>query len=296
MIRYGFLVAATLATLAVTITAQQPPPASATSKLTTVLADLAGTVAQESRAVSTQRVGASAVNAADILRATSVKDAVQGRRLRIDASNQVQVYILVDAVTDAVQRQLTDAGVTIDGADAASRRVQAHLPVTRLTAVAQLGIVNAIRLPTYARPRVGATTSEGDSILSSDAARAQFALDGTGVRVGVISDGIKGIFEALCTTCTGIATGPMATNDLPTAIGTRNAAGGERRHLRRHRRTVVSSEPGSRSSCRRRRHRRARSRAPAPRVPRCSRLSTTSRRARSCPSPTATPISRSTRP
>ena len=222
MIRYGFLVAASLAILAVTINAQQTAPVAANSKLTTVLAALAGSVSQESGAVTTQRV---AVPAADMMRATSVQDAVQGRRLRIDANNEVQVYILVDQVTDAVQRQLTDAGVTIEIADVASRRVQAHLPVTRLNAVAQLGIVNAIRLPTYARPRVGATTTEGDPILYSDAARAQFGVDGTGVRVGVISDGIKGVFASLCLSCSGPVAGPMATGDLPASIGTRNVAG-----------------------------------------------------------------------
>src|SRR5262249_39795194 len=124
----------------------------------------------------------------------SVQDAMRGRRLRIDANNEVQVYILLSSVTDETVQQLTAAGVTIEIRDAARRRVQAHLAVSRLDAVASLGIVDAIRLPTYARHHAGAKTTEGDTILFAADVRSQFALDGTGVRVGVISDGLKGVF------------------------------------------------------------------------------------------------------
>jgi hypothetical protein len=214
MKRYGLLVAASLAALAATINAQQPDTSSALGKLTTVLADLV-TAPGGSTAVTTESA-----------RPRSVRDAMRNRRLRIDANNEVQVYILLSAVTDATVGQLTDAGVTIEIRDAARRRVQAHLPVSRLLAVAQLGIVDQIRLPTYARARTGNALTEGDAILHTDAVRAQFGLDGTGVRVGVVSDGIKGVFATGCTTgCAGVDGGPIATGDLPTATGTRTSAG-----------------------------------------------------------------------
>jgi hypothetical protein len=214
MMRYGLLIAAALAALAATINAQQPDPSAAGSKLTTVLADLVSTP------------GGSAALTTQSARPRSVRDAMQSRRLRIDANNEVQVYILMSAVTDDTVRQLTDAGVTIEISDAARRRVQAHLPVSRLTAVAQLSVVDAIRLPTYARPRTGNTLTEGDAILHADTVRAQFGLDGTGVRVGVVSDGIKGVFKTGCTTgCAGVDGGPIATGDLPAAAGTRTSAG-----------------------------------------------------------------------
>jgi len=156
----------------------------------------------------------------------AVQDAVQGGRLRIDAGGNVQVYILMSSVTDDTVKQLTDAGVTIEIRDDARRRVQAHLPATRLDAVAQLDVVDAIRLPTYARHHVGKVTTEGDTILFSADVRSQFSLDGTGVRVGVISDGLKGVFATGCTTaCAGVADGPIATGDLPAATGVRNASG-----------------------------------------------------------------------
>ncbi|MGH9140536.1 MAG: S8 family serine peptidase, partial [Vicinamibacterales bacterium] len=214
MMRYGFLIAASLAALAVTATAQQVSVTPPDSKLTTVLADLVAAS------------GSSTTQLSESARPTSVRNAMQARRLRIDANNEVQVYILMAAVTDDTVGQLTAAGVTIEIRDAARRRVQARLPVSRLTAVAQLAVVDAIRLPTYARARAGNTLTEGDAILHADAVRAQFGLDGTGVRVGVVSDGIKGVFATGCTTgCAGVDGGPIATGDLPGATATRTSAG-----------------------------------------------------------------------
>lgn len=186
--------------------------AQSTSKLTTVLADLA-------------RAGSFTAQSADSA-PTSVQNAVRSRRLRIDANNEVQVYILVSELTDETVRQLSDAGVTVEIRDAARRRVQAHLPVSRLNSVAGLAIVDAIRLPTYARRRTGAALTEGDAILYADAVRQQLGVDGTGIRVGVVSDGLKGVFETGCTTsCVGVAGGPIASADLPSANGVRNTAG-----------------------------------------------------------------------
>jgi hypothetical protein len=186
------------------------------SKLTSVLADL---VRANARAGGTTTLSVDAMP-------RSVQDAMQSRRLRSEANNEVQVYILLSSVTDDTVQQLVAAGVTIELRDEARRRVQAHLPVARLDAVAQLAIVDAIRLPTYARRRAGKVTSEGDTIVFADAVRSQFTLDGTGVRVGVISDGLKGVFATGCTTsCTGVDGGPIATGDLPEAGGTRNASG-----------------------------------------------------------------------
>ncbi len=190
------------------------PVGAQSSKLTTVLGDLVR--ANQGRATTL------AVDAMP----RAVQDAVRGGRLRIDPGGNVQVYILMSSVTDDAVKQLTDAGVTIEIRDAARRRVQAHLAVTRLDAVAQLAIVDAIRLPTYARHHIGKVTTEGDTILFADAVRSQFSLDGTGVRVGVVSDGLKGVFATGCTTaCQGVDGGPMSTGDLPASTGVRNASG-----------------------------------------------------------------------
>ena len=222
-----FLLVSSIALLTVTATAQRADVggSAASSKLTRVLAELVQSVAQETGQVTARRAGSATSLSVDAL-PRSVQDAVQSRRLRFGTNNDVQVYILLNAVTDETVRQLTDAGAVIEIRDAARRRVQAHVPVARLQSIAQLEIVDAIRLPAYARRRVGQVTTEGDAILYADAVRQQFGLDGTGVRVGVVSDGLKGVFATGCTTsCAGVAGGPIATGDLPSAVGVRNASG-----------------------------------------------------------------------
>src|SRR5450759_5201649 len=117
------------------------------SKLTTVLADLARSVAQEdTRQATTRRLAPTAALSADSM-PRSAADAMRGGLLRINANNEVQVYILMSDVTDATVAELTAAGVTIEIRDAARRRVQARIPVTHLEAVAELAVVDAIRLP-----------------------------------------------------------------------------------------------------------------------------------------------------
>lgn len=195
-------------------------------KLTTVLADLARVVPQELDEQVPEGVARPLV-VTDL--PGSVQDATQGRQLRVDDNNGVQVYLLLQEVTDARVEQLIKAGVTIEIVDAPGRRVQARLPASRLQRVAALSFVNFVRLPNYARPHAGSVVTEGEAIHNADVARAQFGVNGTGVRVGVISDGIRGIFALGCTTkpCAPIPApnGPIETRDLPQAVGTRDAKG-----------------------------------------------------------------------
>jgi hypothetical protein len=194
------------------------------SKLSSVLADLSGAVTQQTEAVAPS--GATQLLAVNLdAMPKSVQDAVQGRRLRMNANGEVQVYVLMSAWTSDNQDALVAAGATIEIVDAPRRRVQAHVPVSRLRAIAALPFVTFVRLPTYARVHAGSVTTEADAILNADVSRQQFSLDGTGVRIGVISDGIKGIFATGCRTCPGASDGPIATGNLPGATGTRTPAG-----------------------------------------------------------------------
>ncbi len=225
-VAHGFLVALASAAIGLTVSAQRQstPPAPA-SKLTTVLADLAGAVPQTSAGAALTSGAQSAARVALDAMPKSVQDAARERRLRLDDNNEIQVYILLADLGDETLAALKAAGATIEISDPARLRVQARVSASRLQAIAALGAVNAVRLPTYARRRTGSVTSEGDHILNADAVRLQYGLDGTGVRVGVASDGLKGVFATACTTCGGLATGPIASGDLPAATGTRDASG-----------------------------------------------------------------------
>src|SRR5436190_4705244 len=125
-----------------------------TSKLTTVLADLVR---------ANEASGAALPLAADRM-PKSAQDAIQGRKLRLDSSGAVQVYVLVEAISDDNLARLAVAGAAIEISDALHRRVQAHVAIDRLRAVAALPFVDFVRLPNYAVTPVGAVTPEGGSI------------------------------------------------------------------------------------------------------------------------------------
>ncbi|MFQ5668520.1 MAG: IPT/TIG domain-containing protein [Candidatus Binatia bacterium] len=155
----------------------------------------------------------------------AIRDVVDAGRMRLSDDGYVQVYIHVTDITDANLNTLTSYGVWRELHDEQQRIVQARVPAQRLEAVAALAFVEHVRLPDYGYPNVGSVTTEGDAILNADQVRALFGVDGTGVTVGVISDGIGGIFATGCTVCGGLPGGPIATGDLPATTGTRNAGG-----------------------------------------------------------------------
>jgi Subtilase family len=199
------------------------------SKLTTILADLSRSIPQD-LGPTPQADGRTAAAFNPKSFPKTARDAVRGHQLRFNSKSEAQVYILMSAVTDKNLETLKANGVSIEIPDAAHRRVQASVPLTRLQAVGALPFVNFVRLPTYAVRMTGLVDTEGDVIHHAEQARTQFVMDGSGVKVGVISDGIKGIFEpcpspGVPCTVKGLANGPTSTGDLPASTGLRNASG-----------------------------------------------------------------------
>jgi hypothetical protein len=142
--------------------------------------------------------------------------------MRIDDTASLQVYIYVDSVTSNALSQLQDLGVRIEIADADAGIVQGWIPYTQLDAVSALYFVDRITVPSFGVSRLApcvnnptiTCVTEGDAIHNSDALRA-LGFDGSGVKVGVISDGIDSLCEA------------VAADELPnnvTAFGTCNDA------------------------------------------------------------------------
>src|SRR5262245_25948431 len=125
---YAFVAAAFIAAAA--RPSAQDASADPSAKLTTVLQTLAGAVPQDDGRASTQRTTATRLSVDALPK--EVQDAVATRRLRITDDRDVQVYILMPAVSDDRLDQLRQAGVTIEITDAAHRRVQARVPASRL--------------------------------------------------------------------------------------------------------------------------------------------------------------------
>ena len=133
--------------------------------------------------------------------------------MRVTNNGEVQVYIEVSAIDSQNLSELRSFGVTVQviGNSKPDKSkgevltkvptVQGLLPITMINQVSALPFVRYIRLPDYGFKSTGSVDSEGDQILQAAQVRSQFGVDGTGIRVGVISDGIGGIFATGCTSC-----------------------------------------------------------------------------------------------
>ena len=75
-------------------------------------------------------------------------------------------------------------------------RAQGWIAAERLDALRGARGVLSAAAPSYAVSARGSAVSEGDAALGAAAARERFGVDGTGVRVAVISDGIRGLAAA----------------------------------------------------------------------------------------------------
>jgi hypothetical protein len=132
--------------------------------------------------------------------------------VKVDEDGNIHTYIRVSSLDNLEGAQLESCGVKIEIVNEEYGIVQAWIPPNRLDEVAQLGFVQRIVPPGYAVNRVGVETTEGDVVLNANQVRA-LGFDGTGVRVGVISDGVDSMAAS------------QASGDLPATVTIQTHAG-----------------------------------------------------------------------
>lgn len=125
-------------------------------------------------------------------------------------------YVAIDAVASGSVESLASA-LKAAGAEKVTtvgRYASAVVPIEGLAQLRDSAAVKFAR-PILAKTNVGLTTSQGDRSMRADKARSQQGVDGTGTKVGILSDSFS------CTTGT-LAGGPwtstaqdIANNDLP---------------------------------------------------------------------------------
>jgi len=130
---------------------------------------------------------------------------------RVDHQGRVQVSIELEEVTDGALDALRHAGVEIEIYDTSGRVVEGWVSPMRVDRVAALPGVRLIDLPSYGVSNTGSVASQGDTVIRADQLRALGAT-GSGVKVGVLSDGISGL------------TSSIASGDLPASGVTMPAA------------------------------------------------------------------------
>ncbi len=125
--------------------------------------------------------------------------------VRVNEIGDIQTYIYVSTVGVVELEELEAYQVSIEIVNLQLGMIQAWVPYDRIAEVAQRPFVKRITPSSYAVTRLGRETTEGDAILRAQALRAR-GFDGSGVKVGVISDGVDNRAAA------------QATGDLPANI------------------------------------------------------------------------------
>ena len=126
-------------------------------------------------------------------------------QLKFEADGRVLVDM--DAtVTDGLLAEIRRVSGTVVGSVPRFHFIRARVPLAALESLAAQTNVTFIKRAVQARTFTGSVNSQGDVTHGAGQARANFFADGTGVKVGVISDSIDYLANA------------QATGDLPTNV------------------------------------------------------------------------------
>ncbi|MGD8370451.1 MAG: S8 family serine peptidase [Syntrophobacterales bacterium] len=114
--------------------------------------------------------------------------ALSNSLVRVNDEGKIQTYLHVHSLGAQEKALLETYGIVIEIVNEEFGLVQAWVPFDRIDEVVTLPFVKRITPPSYGTTRVGSVTTEGDAILRAAELRA-LGVDGSGIRVGVISDG-----------------------------------------------------------------------------------------------------------
>ncbi|OPZ45107.1 MAG: Tk-subtilisin precursor [Euryarchaeota archaeon ADurb.BinA087] len=112
-------------------------------------------------------------------------------------SDLVHVYIQVEP---GYSTSMLDPVVTeVVARDEAHHRIAAWIDLSKSRGISKMKGVQLITLVSPPRSSTGSVTTEGDAILHSDLVRGGGSPTGEGIKVGVISDGINSLADAVVT-------------------------------------------------------------------------------------------------
>jgi hypothetical protein len=96
-------------------------------------------------------------------------------------------------VTDGLLQAIGSAGGKVLSAFPAFGAVRARIPVRRIDEVASLDEVRRIEPRQQFLLNTGSAVSEGDAAHGAPTARSVHSIDGTGIKIGILSDGVDGL-------------------------------------------------------------------------------------------------------
>jgi hypothetical protein len=136
----------------------------------------------------------------------SVANPLANRAVLPGQEGVVEVYVYTHILTQTEIQALQQHGVHIYATDPPSRTVYAAVAVKDLETVAALSFVRWISLPSWSLLHTGSVTSAADTVLRAAEARTTFGIDGSGVRIGIISDSLLNLQDS------------VASGDLPANV------------------------------------------------------------------------------
>lgn len=109
---------------------------------------------------------------------------------------RIRVDIRTEGDTATLATMLAAADFEVELVVPDLGRWQGWIPADQIEAISQIEGVLSVGEPTYGSFAAGAALSEGDQALNAALARALYDVDGSGVHIAVISDGIVGLAQA----------------------------------------------------------------------------------------------------
>jgi subtilisin-like proprotein convertase family protein len=117
--------------------------------------------------------------------------------VQVDAAARVFALVKVaNEKTDEVAAFIQSLGGTVTGKNATFGIMDAWIAADDLDAVASLGAVKNIQPNYKPRKNIGSVTTRGDTTMRSDIARSFFGINGSNIKIGVMSDGCDGLANA----------------------------------------------------------------------------------------------------
>ncbi|MFA5374132.1 MAG: GLUG motif-containing protein, partial [Dehalococcoidia bacterium] len=134
---------------------------------------------------------------------------------KISNEGMLEVKLTVsDSISDEQINQLKDLGMDVQITLPEYGIIEGSLPYDAVETIADIDFIKHVGTPGYPIYNTGSVTSEGDSVLTADLARSTFGINGSGSKIGVMSDGIDNLSAS------------VASGDLPSDVQVLKAGNG----------------------------------------------------------------------
>ena len=117
-------------------------------------------------------------------------EGISTKLVKVNPEGMVQVYVHCNEVGEDNLSRLLDLGLETEVINDDLKIIQGWLPHDLINQASELGFVDKITPPSYGHTRVGSITPDVVGEIGADQVMSEFGIDGSGVKIGVISDGV----------------------------------------------------------------------------------------------------------